>query len=212
MALWGGRFAEQTQRSVQDFTQSISYDKRLYKHDIAGSMAHAAMLGAAGIIPKESADAICRKLAVLKRRIAEGKMEFKVELEDIHMHIETALTEALGPEGARVHTARSRNDQIALDIRLYLRDEIDDLTKEIRALQAALVKKADEHKRTIMPGFTHMQHAQPVLLAHHLLAYVEMLARDIGRLADARRRINVLHACRRSPCLRRPGRRGGLSS
>ena len=192
MALWGGRFAEQTQRSVQDFTQSISYDKRLYKHDIAGSMAHAAMLGAAGIIPKESADAICRKLAVLKRRIAEGKMEFKVELEDIHMHIETALTEALGPEGARVHTARSRNDQIALDIRLYLRDEIDDLMKEIRTLQTALVKKADEHKRTIMPGFTHMQHAQPVLLAHHLLAYVEMLARDAERLADARRRINVM--------------------
>ena len=192
MALWGGRFAEQTQRSVQDFTESISYDKRLYKHDIAGSMAHAAMLGAAGIIPKESADAICRKLAVLKRRIAEGKMEFKVELEDIHMHIETALTEALGPEGARVHTARSRNDQIALDIRLYLRDEIDDLMKEIRTLQTALVKKADEHKRTIMPGFTHMQHAQPVLLAHHLLAYVEMLQRDAERLADCRKRIDIM--------------------
>ena len=127
MALWGGRFAEQTQRSVQDFTESISYDKRLYKHDIAGSMAHAAMLGAAGIIPKESADAICRKLAVLKRRIAEGKMEFKVELEDIHMHIETALTEALGPEGARVHTARSNVNAglftypclMAADILLY---------------------------------------------------------------------------------------------
>ena len=148
MALWGGRFAEQTQRSVQDFTQSISYDKRLYKHDIAGSMAHAAMLGAAGIIPKESADAICRKLVVLKRRIAEGKMEFKVELEDIHMHIETARTEALGPEGARVHTARSRNDQIALDIRLYLRDEIDDLAKEIRALGLHRWRRRRLHQRS----------------------------------------------------------------
>lgn len=192
MALWGGRFGEQTQKCVQDFTQSVSYDKRLYRHDIAGSMAHAAMLGAAGIIPKESADAICRKLAKIRRDIDAGKMEFKAELEDIHMHIETALTEALGAEGARVHTARSRNDQIALDIRLYLRDEIDELIPRLKALQAALVRQADANRETIMPGFTHLQHAQPVLLAHHLLAYVEMLQRDADRLADVRKRVNVM--------------------
>ncbi len=192
MALWGGRFGEQTQKCVQDFTQSVSYDRRLYRHDIAGSMAHAAMLGAAGIIPKASADAICRRLAKIRRDIDAGKMEFKAELEDIHMHIETALTEALGAEGARVHTARSRNDQIALDIRLYLRDEIDELLQRLKALQTALVRQADAHRETIMPGFTHLQHAQPVLLAHHLLAYVEMLQRDADRLADVRKRVNVM--------------------
>lgn len=192
MALWGGRFAENTQKCVQDFTQSISYDQQLYKHDIAGSKAHATMLGATGIIPKESAAMICEKLDEIRKKIDAGEMEFKVELEDIHMHIESALTEALGPEGARVHTARSRNDQITLDIRLYLRDEIDGIMELLRGFQKALVKKADANRRTVMPGFTHLQHAQPVLLAHHLLAYVEMFNRDLGRLADARKRINIM--------------------
>ena len=192
MALWGGRFSESAKKNVQDFTESISYDRRLYRHDIQGSKAHAAMLGAAGIIPKESAKAICAKLDEIEQMIDRGDFSFSAELEDIHMHIETKLIEMLGDEGARVHTARSRNDQIALDIRLYLRDAIDLVSSHIRELQKSLVRQADANKRTIMPGFTHMQHAQPVVLAHHLLAYVEMLERDLGRLSDARKRINVL--------------------
>lgn len=192
MALWGGRFSENALNAVQVFTESISFDKRLYKHDICGSKAHAAMLGAAGIIPKKSASAICKELDKILKRIEKGDFTFTAELEDIHMHIESALIEALGDEGARVHTARSRNDQINLDIRLYLRDEIDVISDAVRSLQKALVSKAAAYPRTIMPGFTHLQHAQPVLFAHHLLAYVEMFDRDLGRLADARKRINVL--------------------
>ena len=192
MALWGGRFSEDAQDAVRIFTESISYDKRLYRHDICGSKAHAAMLGAAGIIPKKSASAIVAELDKIRARIDEGDFTFTAELEDIHMHIESALIEALGDEGARVHTARSRNDQIALDIRLYLRDEIDIIQEKIRKLQKALWTKADQNDKVILPGFTHLQHAQPVLFAHHLLAYVEMLERDLGRLADARKRINIM--------------------
>lgn len=192
MALWGGRFSENAKKNVQDFTESISYDKRLYKHDIAGSQAHAAMLGSAGIIPVQSADDICKKLDEIKTRIDNNDFTFCPELEDIHMHIESALIEALGDEGARVHTARSRNDQIALDIRLYLRDEIQVLSAGIRSLQKALTGQAEQNKRVILPGFTHLQHAQPVLMAHHLLAYVEMFERDLGRLTDARKRINIM--------------------
>ena len=192
MALWGGRFSEDTGKIVQDFTESISYDRRLYTHDIMGSKAHAAILGAAGIIPQESAHAIREQLDKILLRIEAGDFTFTPELEDIHMHIESALIEALGDEGARVHTARSRNDQINLDIRLYLRDEIRIICDAVKALQTALVSKAAAYPRTIMPGFTHLQHAQPVLFAHHLLAYVEMFERDLGRLEDARKRINVL--------------------
>jgi len=192
MALWGGRFSEDTGKNVQDFTESISYDRRLYKHDIMGSKAHAAMLGAAGIIPKESAQAIRKELDRILARIEAGDFTCSAALEDIHMHIETELIKALGDEGARVHTARSRNDQINLDIRLYLRDEIDVMSDAIRSLQRSLVKKAAANPRVIMPGFTHLQHAQPVLFAHHLLAYVEMFERDLGRFADARKRMNVL--------------------
>ncbi len=192
MALWGGRFAQDAEQAVRVFTESISYDKRLYKHDICGSKAHAAMLGAAGIIPEQSAKDICVKLDEIAKRIEDGDFTFTAELEDIHMHIESALIEALGDEGARVHTARSRNDQIALDIRLYLRDEIDILSESIRSLQKALVEKADANDKVILPGFTHLQHAQPVLFAHHFLAYAEMFERDLGRLADARKRINIM--------------------
>ena len=192
MALWGGRFAKSAAESVREFTQSISYDRRLYKHDIAGSMAHATMLAEAGIIPEESAKAICAELEKIRVRIEKGDFTFTSELEDIHMHIESALIEALGDEGARVHTARSRNDQVNLDIRMYLRDEILLLIEGIRDFQSALVEKAKENKTVILPGFTHLQHAQPVLLAHHLLAYAEMLERDIGRLSDARKRLNIL--------------------
>ena len=192
MALWGGRFAQDAEQCVRDFTQSISYDKRLYRYDIEGSKAHALMLGAAGIIPQASAEAICAKLDEICKRMEAGDFQYRVELEDIHMHIESELIKLLGDEGARVHTARSRNDQVNLDIRLYLRDATLHLADGIRTLQKALVAQAEANKRTILPGFTHLQHAQPVLFAHHLLAYVEMLERDRGRLLDARKRLNVL--------------------
>ena len=192
MALWGGRFSSGAAESVQDYTESISFDKRLYKHDIMGSKAHAAMLGASGIIPKESADAIIAKLDEVQKSLEEGKIEFSAALEDIHMHIETELIRILGDEGARVHSARSRNDQIALDIRLYLRDAIDEITAGIRTFQKELLGQAEKNSRTILPGFTHLQHAQPVLFAHHLLAYIEQLERDIGRLEDCRKRLNVM--------------------
>lgn len=192
MALWGGRFSENTEKTVQDFTESISFDRRLYRQDILGSMAHASMLGAAGIIPEESAEAIRKELSAILEQIERGDFTFNPALEDIHMHIENALIKTLGGEGARVHTARSRNDQVALDIRLYLRDETARIMEMIKTLQKALVSQAEHHKRTILPGFTHLQHAQPVLLAHHLLAYTEMFQRDIDRLAGAGKRINVL--------------------
>jgi argininosuccinate lyase len=192
MALWSGRFSEDAGGSVQRFTESISFDNRLYKHDILGSKAHATMLGAAGIIPKDTASAICERLDVIRLRIESGDFEFRAELEDIHMHIESELIKALGDEGARVHTARSRNDQVALDIRLYLREEIDFIVMQLQSLQVALVRQADANKDSVMPGFTHLQHAQPVLVAHHLLAYVEMLERDKGRLSDCRGRLNVM--------------------
>ena len=192
MALWGGRFAKNAAESVRNFTESISYDRRLYKYDIQGSQAHARMLAKAGIIPETSAEKICAELDRIRERIEKGDFTFSSELEDIHMHIESALIEKLGDEGARVHTARSRNDQVNLDIRLYLRDEILAIADEIKSLQKALLEQARKNKRTILPGFTHLQHAQPVLMAHHLLAYVEMFERDIGRLTDARKRLNVL--------------------
>ncbi len=192
MALWSGRFSEDAKGCVQEFTESVSFDKRLYRHDIEGSKAHASMLGSAGIIPKASAAKICKSLDAIARRIDKGDFEFKSALEDIHMHIESELIKALGDEGARVHTARSRNDQVALDIRLYLRDEIAAISSGLESLQRALVGQADANKAAVMPGFTHLQHAQPVLVAHHLLAYVEMLERDKGRLSDCLKRLNVL--------------------
>ena len=192
MALWGGRFSETGRAELTEFSESVSFDKRLYRHDIAGSKAHVAMLAAQGIIPQATAAAIAAKLDDIKGDIDAGRMEFKAELEDIHMHIESALIAALGDEGARLHSGRSRNDQVALDIRLYLRDEVDALCGEIAHFQRALVDLAARHSTTIMPGFTHLQHAQVVLFAHHLLAYVEMFARDIERLRDCRKRINVM--------------------
>lgn len=192
MALWGGRFSGGAAKSVQDFTESISFDRRLYKHDIMGSKAHAAMLGATGIIPQKSAEDIIEKLSEVEKAIEGGKVKFDVALEDIHMHIETELIRLLGDEGARVHSARSRNDQVALDTRLYLRDEVKEIAAEIKNLQKALLKQAAANKDTILPGFTHLQHAQPVLFAHHMLAYVEQFERDIGRLNDCYGRLNVM--------------------
>ncbi len=192
MALWSGRFSSDTNKDVTEFTESVSYDKRLYKYDIEGSKAHVAMLAMSGIIPEETSKAICEELNKIKDRIEKGDFSFSSELEDIHMHIESALIEELGDEGARVHSARSRNDQVALDIRLYLRDAIKNITLGMSDFQKALVEQADANSDAIMPGLTHLQHAQPVLFAHHMLAYVEMLDRDIGRLEDCRKRLNVM--------------------
>ena len=192
MTLWSGRFNEKPDSALTDYSESISFDKRLYKHDIQGSKAHAEMLGQAGIIPEKSTDKIIEGLDKVQELIESGKFEYKAELEDIHMHIESALTEIIGEEGARLHTGRSRNDQIALDIRLYLRDEIVTITEGLKSFQRALVAKAEENKRTVLPGYTHLQRAQPVIFAHHLLAYTEMLERDIERLLDCRKRLNIM--------------------
>lgn len=191
MALWGGRFSSATSDDVTKYSESISFDQRLYKHDIMGSKAHVKMLAAQGIIPAETADAIRAELDKIPKRIETGDFSYDITMEDIHMHIESALIEVLGAEGARVHSARSRNDQVALDIRLYLRDQVDELIAGIRHFQRALVLQADANKDVILPGFTHLQHAQVVVFAHHLLAYVEMLDRDAERLADCRKRLNV---------------------
>lgn len=192
MALWGGRFSSETRNDVAEYSESISFDQRLYKFDIAGSKAHVTMLAEQGIIPEETAGAIRAELDKIEQRIDAGDFRYDIAMEDIHMHIESALIDVLGAEGARVHSARSRNDQVALDVRLYLRSEVDFLISELRHFQRALVTKAAAHPRTVMPGFTHLQHAQPVLFAHHLLAYVEMLDRDAERLADCRKRIDVM--------------------
>ena len=190
MALWGGRFSGETRSEVAKFSESISFDKRLYKHDIAGSIAHVTMLAKQGIIPEASAEAIRTELKNILARIEAGDFTYDIALEDIHMHIESALIAVLGDEGARVHSGRSRNDQVALDVRLYLRDAAQEIIDGIRDLQRALVQKAAEHPEQIMPGFTHLQHAQVVLFAHHLLAYVEMFDRDAARIADCRKRFN----------------------
>ncbi|MBS1371802.1 MAG: argininosuccinate lyase [Lentisphaeria bacterium] len=192
MALWGGRFSSETRNEVTQYSESISFDQRLYHFDIMGSKAHVSMLAAQKIIPAATAEAIRAELDRIGKRIETGDFRYDIAMEDIHMHIESALIDVLGAEGARVHSARSRNDQVALDIRLYLRDETDRLIEGIRHFQRALVMQADANRETVMPGFTHLQHAQPVLFAHHLLAYVEMLDRDAERLADCRRRINVM--------------------
>ena len=192
MALWGGRFSAETNQDVARYSESISFDRRLYRYDIAGSRAHVKMLAQAGIIPAETGEAIRRELLKIQEEIDSGNFKFDIALEDIHMHIENRLIAALGSEGARVHSGRSRNDQVALDIRLYLKAEITELIAGIRRFQAALVEQAERHPRQLIPGFTHLQHAQPVLFAHHLLAYVEMLDRDAERLADCYRRVDVM--------------------
>ncbi len=189
---WGGRFTEATNDLVEQFTSSIPYDWRLYPYDIAGSMVHAAMLGRQGIIPKKEAASIIRGLEEILREIVAGTFEFSVELEDIHMNIENRLIEKIGPVGGKLHTARSRNDQVALDIRMFLRDEIAEIHELLASLQAVVIHLADKHSDVILPGYTHLQRAQPVLFGHHLLAYYEMFERDRGRLEDCFRRVNVM--------------------
>jgi argininosuccinate lyase len=189
--MWKGRFAKATADLVQQYGESISYDWRLYKHDIAGSIAHARAQLSAGLLSEEEFSAIETGLAEIKNVIEAGKFEFSIELEDIHMNIESALTARIGEAGAKLHTARSRNDQVATDTRLYCREEIDNITDLITSLQNALLKQAEQYAAALIPGYTHLQRGQPVTVGHHLLAYVEMLERDKARLADCRKRVNV---------------------
>ncbi len=188
--MWGGRFASGPAQIMQQINASIDIDRRLYAQDIAGSRAHAAMLVRQGIISQTDGEAIRQGLDRIEEEVTAGRFEFKVALEDIHMNIEARLAELIGAPAGRLHTARSRNDQIATDFRLWLRQAMDELALALRGLIAALIDRAEEHAATIMPGYTHLQLAQPVTFGHHLLAYVEMLGRDAGRLADARRRLN----------------------
>jgi argininosuccinate lyase len=190
--LWGGRFEEATAASVEAFTESISYDRRLYSYDIMGSKAHATMLAANGLLTAEELTAIIDGLSGIETRIAEGNFSFKSELEDIHMNIEKALIDAIGPTGAKLHSARSRNDQIALDLRLYLRDQCDRFMALLDDTRRAFVVLARKYMGQVMPGYTHLQRAQPVLISHHMMAYYEMFGRDKERIADCRKRINIL--------------------
>mmetsp|Transcript_45178 Transcript_45178/g.175320 ORF Transcript_45178/g.175320 Transcript_45178/m.175320 type:complete len:464 (+) Transcript_45178:99-1490(+) len=192
MSMWGGRFGAGPNELVARMSESVSYDKRMYAHDIKGSQAHAIMLGKQGIIPKEDSRKICEGLEQVKEEIDSGKFEFKESLEDIHMNVESRLTEVIGDAGSRLHSARSRNDQVATDMRLLLREDVDEIVRLIRGTQVALIELAEKHTETIMPGFTHLQHAQPIVLGHHLLAYVEMFDRDASRLIDCRKRFNFL--------------------
>ncbi len=192
MKLWGSRFEKATDKSVDDFNSSIRFDQRMYRQDIKGSMAHAEMLGRQGIIPKEDSDAIVRALGEILEDIEAGRVEFLVDAEDIHMNIEKILTDRIGEAGKRLHTGRSRNDQVALDARMYTREEIDEISEMLRSLVEALLKIAGENLNTIMPGYTHLQKAQPITLAHHVMAYVNMLLRDMERLGECRARVNVL--------------------
>ncbi len=189
---WGGRFTEATNELVEEFTASIPYDWRLYPYDIAGSMAHAAMLAKTGIITKKESNRIIHGLEEILREIAAGEFSFSVELEDIHMNIEHRLIEKIGPVGGKLHSARSRNDQVALDVRMYLRDEVSEIHDLLGSLQKVLIGLADRYRDVILPGYTHLQRAQPVLLGHHLLAYYEMFERDRGRLEDCFRRLNIM--------------------
>jgi argininosuccinate lyase len=188
--MWGGRFGDKPDEILEAINASIDFDRALFAQDIAGSKAHVSMLAKQGIIGAEDADKIARGLDTILSEIESGKFEFTRALEDIHTHVEARLAELIGPAAGRLHTARSRNDQVATDMRLYVRDAIDRLDRALAGLQTALAEKAHEHADTVMPGFTHLQTAQPVTFGHHLLAYVEMLARDRGRLADARKRLN----------------------
>ncbi len=187
---WGGRFTEPTDAFVERFTASVTFDQRLYNQDINGSLAHAKMLTKVGVLNQDELQKIQTGLEEIRSDIANGRFEWSVQLEDVHMNIEAALTRKIGITGKKLHTGRSRNDQVATDIRLYLRDEIDLIAAELTRLQQGLIAVAEREADTIMPGFTHLQTAQPVTFGHHLLAWSEMLSRDYGRLMDCRKRVN----------------------
>lgn len=189
--LWKGRFKKELAKETNDFNSSISFDSRMFEEDIKGSMAHAAMLGAQGIIEKSESDKIIAGLQEILSDIKSGKLEIDMTAEDIHTFIEGELTARLGQTGKRLHTARSRNDQVALDIRLTLRKEIGEIKEKVRGLIGVICAKAEENKHTIMPGYTHLQRAQPITFAHHFMAYAAMLCRDLGRLEDTEKRMNL---------------------
>ena len=189
---WGGRFSEPVDAFVARFTASVEFDKRLYRHDIMGSIAHATMLAKAGVLTDAERDQIIANLKEIQNEIEAGTFDWRVDLEDVHMNIEARLTDRIGVTGKKLHTGRSRNDQVATDIRLYLRDEIDAIDAELTRLREGILGLAEQEADTIMPGFTHLQSAQPVTFGHHLLAWQEMVARDQDRLRDCRVRMNVL--------------------
>lgn len=190
--LWKGRFKKELAKETNDFNSSIKFDCRMFEEDIKGSIAHATMLGATGIIDKSESDKIVKELGAILDDIKSGKLEIDMEAEDIHTFIEGELTARLGQTGKRLHTARSRNDQVALDIRMVLKKEIDEISDKLKELIGVLCDKAEENKDAIMPGYTHLQRAQPITFAHHLMAYCSMLLRDIDRLKDTKKRMNVL--------------------
>ena len=189
---WDGRFSEKTDRSVEAFSSSIDFDKRLYIHDIEGSIAHCKMLAKQSIISEDEASSLIEGLGSIKREIGRGDFHFDDTLEDIHMHIEGSLGEHAGNASHKLHTARSRNDQIALDVRMYLRGEVLSISKKLIQLRQEIVNLAKKNSDAIMPGYTHLQRAQPVLLSHHLMAYYEMFSRDTERLKEGLKRINVM--------------------
>ena len=190
--MWAGRFSKEVDTKVNDFNSSISFDARMYKHDIKGSIAHATMLGECGIIDPADSKAIIEGLNGILSDIESGKLHFDPNAEDIHMFVEAELTARIGDAGKRLHTARSRNDQVALDIKLYLKDEVDEIAKLVRELINTIIDIAKQHTETVMPGYTHLQRAQPVTFAHHLMAYAQMLTRDLTRLADCKERMDVM--------------------
>ncbi|MDD7429423.1 MAG: argininosuccinate lyase, partial [Oscillospiraceae bacterium] len=190
--MWAGRFSSEADPKVNDFNSSISFDARMYRQDIRGSMAHARMLGDCGIIEKSESEKIIEGLRGILADLDSGALGFDPNSEDIHMFVEQVLTDRLGDTGKRLHTARSRNDQVALDIRMYLRDECDEISKLVFELTETIINMAEEHLYTVMPGYTHLQRAQPVTFAHHLMAYAQMLYRDLERIRDAKERMNYL--------------------
>ncbi|RXT04011.1 argininosuccinate lyase [Ammoniphilus sp. CFH 90114] len=192
MKLWGGRFTKATDKLVEEYTASIQFDQQLWKEDIAGSLAHVTMLGKCGILPLEDVETIKTGLKKVASKIENGELEFTIENEDIHMNVEKFLIEEVGPVGGKLHTGRSRNDQVATDMHLYLREQVIELVELISKLQDSLIGQAKENLDTILPGYTHLQRAQPILFAHHLMAYVAMLQRDAERLMDSWKRINML--------------------
>ena len=189
--MWAGRFSKEIDETVNAFNSSIAFDARMYRQDIQGSIAHATMLGDCGIITKEDSSTIIKGLKEILADLESGALELDPTAEDIHMFIEAELTKRYGAVGKRLHTSRSRNDQVALDLRLYLRDEIAEIRTLVHRLAVVLVQLAEQHTETVMPGYTHLQRAQPVTFAHHLMAYVQMLLRDLGRLDDTNKRMNV---------------------
>ena len=188
--MWAGRFEKALNKEADDFNSSIHFDSRMYKQDITGSMAHAAMLAAQGIISAADADTLVAGLEGILNDLNSGALEFDMTCEDIHMFVEQVLTQRLGDVGKKLHTARSRNDQVALDIRMYLREEIDEISELVKSLIAVLADQAETYKAAIMPGYTHLQRAQPITFGHHLMAYAMMLLRDVDRMADCRKRMN----------------------